>query len=141
MILSDQERRRIRSQVACSLSNLGTFRVYWSPRHRRILCRSVQVTRRFRVPEGAVLVGRYSHGIATQDILDDLAELLAQLPEPAVLTAPADECELHQADHETAAPAAPGNAGDEIEHAEVLPHAPASGNAPRPRKRRHPWRD
>lgn len=94
--LSDAERRRIRSQISCSLCNLRAFKLYWLPRLRVIVCRSVSVRRRFRVPEGACLVGTYSHGIAAADILSDLAELLegrrdaAEEPHPL---APAPEPE------------------------------------------------
>jgi hypothetical protein len=78
--LTPEERRTIRQRISAALANLGEFRLFWSPRHRRILARSVAVGRHFRVPDGAVLVGTFAHGIPTRDVLADLEETLAQLP-------------------------------------------------------------
>jgi hypothetical protein len=106
---------RLRQQVSCALANLGEFRLYWSPRHRRILARSVSITRPFRVPPDALQVGIYSAPVRARDVLGDLEEIIARLREPAaILTAPADPCERSTPEPETPAPAAPAGAGEAI---------------------------
>ena len=77
MNLTHEERATIRQRISAALANLGEFRLFWSPRHRCVVVRSVAVGRRFRVPEGALLVGTYAAGIPTRDVLADLEELIA----------------------------------------------------------------
>lgn len=120
--LTKGERKRIRSQVSCSLVNLGAFKLFWLPSWRRILARSLSVTRHFRVPSEAQLVGEYEHGIPAADIVRDLEELLDRLPEPAPLPEP-------QPEPEPAPPAGEASAGEAIE-AEDRPTPSPS----------HPWR-
>lgn len=106
-----------------TLCNLGAdgFSLYWFNPMRRVVARSLAPRRRFRVPEGAHLIGRYSDGITTADILAELSELLERLPEPAPLPEP-------QPEPDPAPPAGDASAGEAI-RPEVRP-APA----------RHPWR-
>jgi hypothetical protein len=123
------ELRVIRSRISMTLANLGECRIYWHVTERRILARSVYVGRKFHVPACAALVGTYRHGVASTDVLDDLADLISTLPEPpTVFEARRDEAEL--AAPETSAPAAIPGARCAIEAPEALPRAP---------KRPHPW--
>lgn len=119
--LTAQERGRIKSQLSCSLCNLGAFRLYWLPSRRRILARSVSCTRHFAIPEEAQLIGEYEHGIAARDILADLEELVAQLPEPAPLLPSEPEAD-------PAPPASVAGEGEAIAAADKATPAP------------HPWR-
>jgi hypothetical protein len=66
--------------------NLFAFKLFWIPAERRVAARSVSVTRHFKVPPGAVLVGVYAHGkdIRTLDVLEDLLETLERTPAPPV---------------------------------------------------------
>jgi hypothetical protein len=107
--LTPDERKRARSQIACSLVNLGEFRLYWLPAHRRIACRSVTCERHFRVPDGAQLVGYYAAGgPPATEIVRDLAELLEAMPEPAA-RAPAEPAPPPAPEpRQDAKPAAPG---------------------------------
>lgn len=73
------DRAGIRSQFTMSLANLGEFRVYWLPAHRRIMARSISCTRQFRVPPGAELVGVYSNPFKTEAFFDDLDDLIRRL--------------------------------------------------------------
>ncbi len=72
--------RRYRSLIAAALCNLGLFRLYVLPGTRKLIARSVTVARPHKVPQGAVLVGLYQQGgIASADVLEDVAELLQRL--------------------------------------------------------------
>ncbi|MGE0583461.1 MAG: hypothetical protein AB7P31_15165 [Steroidobacteraceae bacterium] len=122
--ISIGELNRLRQQVSCSLVNLGEFRLYWLPEKRRVVTRSVTVRRRFGVPEGAVLVGKFSPPITQAEVVRDLAELVATLPAPA-LVAPADPCELPEP-RVHAKPEAPAK-------------KPAAKKGRRPRPRTHSW--
>lgn len=73
------DRAGIRSQFTMSLANLGTFRVYWLPEHRRIMARSISCTRQFRVPPGAELLGVYSAPCKSEAFFEDLDDLIRRL--------------------------------------------------------------
>lgn len=75
-MLTPAEQRLERSRMSTALVNLGEFAVYWSPRFRRLLCRSVQCQRHFGLPRDAMRVGIYSKPASAADILADLTELL-----------------------------------------------------------------
>lgn len=79
------DRAAIRSQFTMSLANLGEFRVFWLPEHRRIMARSVSCTRHFKVPPGALLVGVYSTPCKTDAFFDDLDELLRTAADPVAI--------------------------------------------------------
>ena len=79
------DRAAIRSQFTMSLANLGEFRVFWLPEHRRIMARSVSCTRHFKVPPGALLVGVYSTPCKTDAFFDDLDELLRTAADPIAI--------------------------------------------------------
>lgn len=66
------DRQAIRSQFSMSLANLGEFRVFWLPAHRRIMCRSVSCTRHFSIPEGALEVGTFSDPCRMADFFEAL---------------------------------------------------------------------
>lgn len=108
------------------LCNLGAFALWWYPPKRCVLARSESVRRQFRVPDGAVLVGRYEHGIAAADIVRDLDELLARLPEAA--PEPVTPPKSSEAEPAKAAPAREAGAGRTKSGARKSP--PPS----------HPWR-
>ena len=76
-----------------TVCNLGAdgFALYWLDRARCVVARSLAPRRRFRVPDGAQLIGQYAHGVATSDVIADLEELLERLPEPAPLPEPEPE--------------------------------------------------
>jgi hypothetical protein len=129
--LTPEERRTIRQRISCALANLGEFRIYWLPSHRCIACRSVSITRHFRVPPDAVEVGIYSAPVRARDVLGDLEEIIARLREPAaILTAPADPCERSTPEPETPAQAAPAGAGEAIKARRSRPHAGRPLRAP-----------
>ena len=71
------DREQVRQQFSMSLANLGEFRVYWLPEHRRILARSISCRRQFRVPDAAILVGTYGDPCEPAVLFRDLDELLA----------------------------------------------------------------
>lgn len=73
------DRAGMRQQFTMSLANLGEFRVYWLPEHRRIMARSISCTRQFRVPPGAELVGVYSAPCRTDQFFDDLDDVIRRL--------------------------------------------------------------
>ena len=73
-------RAAVRSQFSMCIANLGEFRVFWLPAHRRIMARSVSCTRHFRVPDDASLVGTYSAPFRTEDFLADLDDIIRRLP-------------------------------------------------------------
>lgn len=82
----------IRSRIATALCNLGAFRLFWMPRHRCVVARSMSVQRAFRVPPGAVEVGAYEAGsIKARDILDDLAEVIQRTRRARRIAPPAGE--------------------------------------------------
>lgn len=71
------DREKIRSQFTMSLANLGAFRVFWLPKLRRIMVRSISCERQFRVPEEAQLVGTFAAPCRTEDFFEALDELIA----------------------------------------------------------------
>lgn len=81
--LTRDELRLLRSRISMSLANLGECRFYWLPGPRRLAARGQFVRRRFRLPADAVPLGTgpYAQGIGSGDVLADLAELLATLPD------------------------------------------------------------
>lgn len=66
------DRERARQQFTMSLANLGEFRVFWSPGVRKVVARSTSCRREFRVPQDAVLVGRYRTPAKADAFLEDL---------------------------------------------------------------------
>lgn len=81
LILTDQERRHIRSQFATSRCNLGRFTAYWIPGERRLTVRSSSITRAFELPAGAILIGTFDADCPTDDFLADLADVIRHSPE------------------------------------------------------------
>jgi hypothetical protein len=82
------DHEQVRQQFTMSLANLGEFRVYWVPSHRRVLMRSISCRRQFRVPDGATLVGTYGEPCAPAVLFRDLDRLLApHAPERQEVTA------------------------------------------------------
>lgn len=73
------DRAAMRQQFTMSLANLGRFRVYWLPEHRRIMARSISCIRQFRVPPGAELVGVYTSPCRPDQFFDDLDDLIRRL--------------------------------------------------------------
>lgn len=73
------DRACMRQQFTMSLANLGRFRVYWLPEHRRIMARSISCIRQFRVPPGAELVGVYTSPCRPDQFFDDLDDLIRRL--------------------------------------------------------------
>lgn len=69
---------RLGQRINTALINLTECNIYFSPKHRCVIARSTSCTRRFRLPEDALLVGHYAHGVQAVDVLADLAELLAR---------------------------------------------------------------
>lgn len=63
-----------------SLANLGVCMLYWVPAQRRITARSLCVTRHFKLPPGAVLIGTYASPFPALTVLEDLQDLLAHPP-------------------------------------------------------------
>lgn len=80
--LSKAERETIRSRIATAQATLGGFRLYWLPEHRAVTARSLSCSRQFRVPDGALLVGTYSSGISAAEVVRDLDDVIASLPDP-----------------------------------------------------------
>lgn len=86
------DRAAVRQQFTMSCANLGEFRAFWVPDHRRIACRSVSCSRQFRVPPGALEIGVYSAPCATDTFFEDLDDLLTRSchetrePAPAAAT-------------------------------------------------------
>ncbi len=89
--LTTDEVKLLRSRIATALVNLEACRIYWLQSHRCIVARSVQVTRAFRIPAGALLVGEYEHGIATAEVLGDLAEVIQRTRTASRIAPPARE--------------------------------------------------
>lgn len=100
--LTPEELRRLRSRISMTLCNLREARLYWLPDRHKLVARGVGCVKRQRLPDGALLIGIYSHPMPAQAVVDDLLDLLAV---------------------QEASPAAQAGAGGEIEHQEALPHA------------------
>jgi hypothetical protein len=66
----------LRSQFQVSLANLERFNVFWVPRLRRILARSIGCTREFAVPDGALHVGIYSQPCSAKAFFSDLDDVI-----------------------------------------------------------------
>ena len=77
------DRQAVRSQFSMSLANLGEFRVFWLPRLRRIMCRSISCTRHFAIPEGALEVGTFSGPCTSADFFEALDFVVLRSLEPA----------------------------------------------------------
>ena len=59
-----------------SLANLGEFRVFWLPGHRRILCRSVSCRRHFAIADGALIVGTFANPCKPGEFFEALDEVI-----------------------------------------------------------------
>lgn len=77
------DRQAVRSQFSMSLANLGEFRVFWLPEHRRIMARSISCTRHFAIPEGAREVGVFSGPCKMADFFEALDFVVLRALEPA----------------------------------------------------------
>lgn len=78
------DRAAIRSQFSMSLANLGEFRVFWLPEHRRIMCRSVSCRRHFAIPDGALEVGTFANPCKSDAFFEALDEVIrAEMDEAA----------------------------------------------------------
>jgi hypothetical protein len=85
--LTVAERRLVQSRLTSALMLMGTADIYWDEPRRRTLARQIDALRKKRkanaLPEGAVLVGRYSYGVSSCAVIDDLELLLSEMnPRP-----------------------------------------------------------
>lgn len=87
--LTVAERRLVQSRLTSALMLMGTADIYWDDARRRTLARQIHGLRKKRkpnaLPVGAILLGRYSYGVNSRHVIEDLEAMLGSTnPRPPV---------------------------------------------------------